>query len=182
MSKCYTGIGSRDTPRKVCDRMVEASLWLGRHGYTLRSGKARGADEAFQAGVQMIYPIRDNACEIYIPWKGFQGGRSCWDRWDIYNWPYQCFEIASKIHPAWEWCNDTARKLHARNVCQVLGRDLHSPSKFVIYWAKEKDNKVKGGTATAVNLAREHNIPTINMYLDGWNVKLRNVIEEIENV
>jgi len=48
-------------------------------------------------------------------------------------------------------CSDYAKKLHGRNVKQVLGDDLKTPSDFLLCWTKE--GKDVGGTRTAIVLA-----------------------------
>lgn len=55
-----------------------------------------------------------------------------------------------------------------RNIFQVLGKDLDTPSDFVVFWAKPIGNsgKVSGGTNTAVALALQESIPVFNMYND----------------
>lgn len=64
--------------------------------------------------------------------------------------------MAMAVHPAWEACKEGARKMHIRNVFQVLGRTLDSPSKMLIAWTRlDKHGNPKGGTATAINLARD---------------------------
>ena len=40
---------------------------------------------------------------------------------------------------------------------------MKSPVDFVLFWAPEENGVVKGGTATAVFLAREMKIPTFNL-------------------
>ena len=168
-SKFYTGIGSRETPDYIYSLMQALACNLAGKGYTLRSGKAKGADTAFQQGVQDYITQREIStcnCEIYIPWNGFEGGEGLWNAWDIADWPTEAYNMAAKIHPAWDKCSRGAEALHARNICQVLGMDLNTPSKFVVFYAKEYNGIVKGGTATAVNLARSRNIPTFNLYFD----------------
>lgn len=178
----YTGIGARKTPEHIKKVMSDVSAYLYLHNpvkYTLRSGKAAGADEAFQLGVQstMMGTKDKSACEIYIPWKKFKSSERLWDCWDISDWPEdECMYVASQVHPAWNRCTSAAKRLHARNVCQILGKDLNTPSDFVLFWAEEISGKVKGGTATAVNLARQNSIPTINMYFDNWKDKLRETV------
>lgn len=183
--KTYTGIGSRNTPPQTLIEIQRVAEELWGKGYTLRSGKAGGADRAFQLGVQEALLHSDKftppkEAEIYIPWKKFKGGEGLWNCWDISDWPDECYDIAKSIHPAWDKCSQGARKLHARNVCQVLGKDLESPSDFVLFCAEEVNGKVKGGTATAVNLAREYGIPTINMYFirgKHWYLELDEILE-----
>lgn len=172
--KCYTGIGSRDTPADVCNIMTKLAILLERDGYTLRTGGARGADSAFMKGADR-YTFRDAAIECYVPWKNFVSN-SQWKHWEILV-PYSsnewrwAEEVASSIHPAWERCSQAARKLHTRNVFQVLGTGMGHPSsysEFVLFWAEEDNNgNIKGGTRTAVELAKSYGIRCANLYKPG---------------
>ena len=63
----YTGIGSRSTPDEVLQQMRELGARLAHAGYTLRTGGARGADQAFEAGAESAH----GPCIIYLPWSGF---------------------------------------------------------------------------------------------------------------
>lgn len=184
MSKFYTGIGSRSTPEHILHEMSNVAFSLANSGWTLRSGKADGADRAFQLGVQEAFLLSDrtkpsNEAYIYTPWPKFKGGPNLWDCWDIVpnNWGV-CYEEASRIHPAWGKCSQGAKKLHGRNICQALGNHLPAvdPTLFVIYYAEEdKQGNPKGGTRTAVMLAKEYDIPTINMLHDDWGEQLKTV-------
>lgn len=175
MTNYYTGIGSRETPNDILDRMTRLGSWFSELDWVLRSGGAEGADRAFERGVRV-----GKQCDTYIPWKGFAKHSdnpmigSEFDTWE------EAQELASTIHPAWERCSRGAKALHARNVYQVLGSDLKTPSKFVVYYAKEtKTGEVSGGTRTAVMLARQHNIPCVNMLHDGWFDQLQKVWKEV---
>ena len=168
----YTGIGSRKTPPSILNEMELIARMLAEKGYTLRSGKADGADKAFQKGAERV---SGSVIEIYVPWKGFdQNNQVVSDRYDIVPTFINdlCPDIASTFHPNWGYCSPAAKKLHSRNVCQVLGDDLKTPSDFVLFYAEEKNGKVRGGTATAVAIARFYKITTINMYLDDWRPKV----------
>ena len=48
--KPYTGIGSRETPTAILDLMIAIGGVLAQRGFTLRSGGADGADDAFEQG------------------------------------------------------------------------------------------------------------------------------------
>ena len=164
-TKYYTGIGSRSTPENILENMTSYAKRLSLFGYTLRSGGADGADTAFEKG-----SLRN---EIYLPWHNFNGreGKS--------SIPIEAFDIAENIHPNWQACRDGARKLHARNIQQVLGKDLETPSEFVVYWAKESNGEVQGGTRTAVELARQHSIPTYNLGLDRDKKPFKNKMNKL---
>lgn len=151
----WTGVGSRSCPADICALMTRIGEALYEDGYVLRSGGADGADKAFEENVP------DDGVVIYRPW-GKPGPREALVPASVY---VEAEHMVSEVHPRWDLCNATARKLHVRNVCQVLGDDLKTPSKFLIFWAPEDrlTKQVQGGTATAVNLARKHNIPTYNL-------------------
>lgn len=122
-----------------------------RHGYTLRSGGAKGADYAFELGCDRVRGGR----EIFVPWDGFENRRM------EYGIPDKAFELAGLVHPAWEKLSEGARKLHARNCMQVLGPNLDDPSRMVICWTD--GGKMVGGTRTALKLAEDRKIPIHNL-------------------
>lgn len=185
----YTGIGSRETPPNILKKMKEIAFYLAQKDFTLRSGKAAGADAAFQLGVQEAWGVlQENTnpkglAEIYIPWPKFSSD-GLLNTWDICVTQKQIVDkaesIASVIHPAWDKCSQGAKKLHTRNIYQVLGQSLDKPSDFLICYAKPtKDGlHVQGGTATAVKLALENNIPVFNLYNEEALQQLRDFIKE----
>lgn len=146
----YSGVGSRETPPEVGQVMTKIAAFLYEEGYILRSGGAAGADTYFENGV----PDSDGK-HIYLPDKGFNKNSS-----ELYGVCDTALEIASKIHPAWHACRSYARLLHARNVYQVLGKDLNTPSRFLLCWTERGESK--GGTRTAIKLAEKHDIPVLN--------------------
>lgn len=179
----YTGIGSRETPDSVLELMENFSYRLSHLGWVLRSGKAAGADSAFQKGAQEYH--KDNLfvktpsqiAEIFIPWKGFKGGEELTNLYDItldqldnaypehkdMRWDW-----VKEVHGGWDKLSQGARKLHERNIHQLFGPNLGdaylNQSKFVVYYALEtRGGAPKGGTATAVNLAKKQGIRTINL-------------------
>lgn len=173
-----TVIGSRTTPQRVLNKMVEVNRWLMKCGVTLRSGAAGGADatvnQAYNENVNENIPSK--VPEVFIPWSSF--GKEIQG-----NVPYivqgdneKARKIAESIHPAWDRCSRGARALHTRNVCQILGSDLETPADVVLYWCREKLGKPTGGTATAVNLALSYTITCINMLHDDWAEKFRKAL------
>lgn len=147
MPNYYTGVGSRETPEDILRIMQSAASKLELAEYTLRSGGADGADAAFESGVATIK-------EIWVPWLGFNKSESK-------NLPSEnSYTIAEKLHPAWNRLTRGAKALHARNVHQILGSDLNTPSDFVLCYTH--DGATIGGTATAIKLATKLNIPVFN--------------------
>lgn len=150
----YAGIGSRETPPAIMQRMTNMAKKLDADGYTLRSGGAVGADSAFEEGSTKM--------EIFIPWIGYNG---IWtDDQHIHVTDgailYEAENIVANIHPKFHKLSIGARRLHTRNVFQILGADLKTPVDFVAYWCnRDVAGNPLGGTATAVNLAKKMGIP-----------------------
>lgn len=173
MSKLrFAGIGSRDTPNNILNYMFDMGMQLACQRVVLRSGKADGADLAFQHGyLAMADEGKRVSAEILLPWYTWQ--QSVDDRWDLLieddDTVHRAMQICSKVHPAWNKLKNSHKLLHTRNVFQILGSKLDSKEMvdFVIFWAPERGNVVQGGTATAVHLARKFGVPTFNMFNEG---------------
>ena len=170
----YAGIGSRDTPPLILEQMIGIATVLRGMGYVLRSGHADGADLAFEKGSQGVN-------QIWLPWVGFNykspqseglvrtGHYHIRDNW-------VADRIAETNHPNWAACGESARKLHTRNVYQVLGPGLgvvqqDTVSKFIVCWTK--DGKASGGTGQAIRIAEGCKIPVFNLFYD-------NALEQLE--
>lgn len=167
--KYYTGVGSRETPAEILKLIKRIACKLAEEGYHLRSGAADGADTAFEEGF-FDWLISTNGegpalASIYIPWAGFNSTKGV-------SYPEGVLKIggslaarliAEEVHPAWDKCSQGAKALHTRNVSQVLGDDLTTPSSFLICWAPPTKTGVKGGTNTAWQLAKRYNIPCFNL-------------------
>jgi len=150
--KYYTGIGSRQTPDNILILIKNIANYLCNKNYILRSGGADGADLAFESGA-------NDKKEIFIPWKGFNNSKS-----ELYNIPYEAFKIAEKFHPVWNKLSEPVKLLHARNVLQILGKDLKTLSSFVICWTK--NGGLAGGTAQALRIAKYYKLPIFNLYFE----------------
>ena len=151
----YTGIGPRKTPPDILDRMKVIADFLGKKGFTLRSGGADGADRAFEEGCD-TFPK-----EIFLPWKGFNENPSVYFLKRKSELSERCEAIAAALRPAWDNCNHAAKKLHARNVLQVLGWNLDTPSEFLVCWTP--DGTEFGGTATDIKLAKLYEVAVCNL-------------------
>jgi hypothetical protein len=173
----YTGVGSRETPAEVLNLMYDLAAKLGGRGYILRSGGADGADKAFEDGCCKV----DADMEIYLPWSGFNDHVHNPEKGyflpDLYEGG-EAFKIASGVHPAWDKLTQGAKRLHSRNVFQVLGHDLDTPSKFLVCYAKPVGDSVSGGTRTAVELAKKWNVPVVNLYHELCLDRVKRYLEE----
>jgi hypothetical protein len=140
----YAGIGSRETPFEIINLMRLIGQFYARNGWLLRSGGARGADDAFEQGCDE----RRGPKEIFTP--RMSDSNPAWE---------QC---ASAFHPAWERCNPYARKLHARNMPIVLGCRLDQPAACVVCWTK--GGGATGGTGQALRAAAHYGVPVFNLF------------------
>lgn len=162
----YAGIGSRQTPADVLDLITQLAGALASGGWTLRSGHARGADQAFEAGA-------GERSEIYLPWPDFElETRTIIGT--VITSPIElgqaAYEIAARYHPYWDHLKPGARHLHARNVGQILGQDLQTPSGFVVCWTRDGSldgcGRESGGTGQALRIASAYGIPVYNLARD----------------
>lgn len=195
----YTGIGSRKTPDEVLYLMEDTAFRLAEIGFVLRSGKAAGADAAFQKGLQRFSSTWGSGsthrlAEIYVPWKGFKGGEGLASSWDMSledidkEFPQHSemrWDWVKEVHGGWDKLTQGARKLHERNIHQLFGRNLGdaylNQSKFVIYYAEDtRAGNPKGGTATAVNLAKKQGIRTLNLLHENNRVILEKFLCDLE--
>lgn len=164
----YAGIGSRETPREVFDRFKRIASELAIKGYTLRSGGAKGADQAFELGCDMECGFK----EIYLPWIGFEGSNS-----ELYDITDEAMFVASEFHPYWNNLTQGARKLQARNGYQVLGYEFDEPSKFIICYTR--GGKGNGGTGQAIRIAKAYAIPVFDFGNEDAEDKLREYLKMI---
>lgn len=162
-NKIYTGVGSRDVPEDIYKLLQALGRKLATQGYALRSGGAVGCDTAFYEGCKEA----GGMSTIFTPWEGFNNlyGENiiCLD--DIpQNLIYRAEWEARQVHPMFDKLTQGAKKLHTRNVFQVLGVGLGKPSDFLVCYAPVQGNSVRGGTRTAVELAKVYNIPVYNVF------------------
>lgn len=172
--KIYAGVGARKTPPEILNQMYDIAGDLACLSYKLRSGGAEGADEFFYKGNGHLA----GGMEIFLPKEKFRGFRSQVfpdGSFITHEISSEAFEMAEELLGPSHWANlGDFKCFHARNCHQVLGANLDSPVDFVLCWTP--GGKTTGGTATAIKLARRHNIPVINMATEGWKQKLEELI------
>lgn len=174
--KHFAGIGSRETPPEVLKLLTDLTFQLCSRGLILRSGGAVGADAYCELGARNANSVP----EIYLPWPGFNGLLSG----DGYRTIADdrlpdAMRIAEQYHPNWASCSYGAKKMHTRNVAQILGGNLDTPSLFVLCWAPVKEGRVQGGTGQAVRIAQALAIPVFNLFDPGATQKLRQFLLEV---
>lgn len=147
----YTGVGSRQTPKNVQRKFYIIGRVLGKKGIVLRSGHAPAADMAFENGCDDVKGPK----EIYLPWRGFNESNS-----NLYRITQEGIDLATKYCPYLPYVKIGTKKLLTRDVYQVLGYSLKEKSDFLICWT-ENGEKI-GGTAMAIKIAEDFNIPIFN--------------------
>jgi hypothetical protein len=126
--------------------MTHIARFLGSKGWTLRSGGAIRADQAFEDGARRKEIFRPN-----------------------HRLPEEAFTIAARYHPKWSDLPDYEKRLHARNTLQILGSRCDDPSAFVLCWTPDgsvgKTTAKTGGTGQALRIAHAYNVPIFNLRL-----------------
>lgn len=170
----YAGIGSRTTPANVMAKMTEVAAWLAKHGYTLRSGHADGADTAFENGADTAFEeMTEEQKESFTAKEIFTAN----DVTDTTR------AIAKEIHPKPSALRKFVLDLMAQSTNQVFGKNLDSPVDFVLTWtpdgavSTEQRSMKTGGTGQAIDMASRKGIPVINMANKGWGDELRSVLK-----
>ncbi len=160
------GVGSRETTTDKLEQMSRISKQFSKlEGAILRSSGAIGADQAFENSWK-------GKKEIFLPWNGYE---------DKFHNPSKGFilpkmderheKLAASVHPVWDRLKQGAKKMHTRNVCQVLGENLDTPATLLVCWTV--GGQLKGGTATAIKLALNASIPVYNLAIESDVEKLR---------
>lgn len=179
MPKIITIIGSRLTPQRELDFTTAIAQEFAGSGWILRSGAAKGMDKAGEAGFDK------GIKEIYLPWRGFDGHTSPLIAPDFPNW-----EVAVKLmlylHPnaAAVKQKQSLVKLLARDVYQILGADLATPSDLVLCWTP--GGELIGGTALALRVCSWYQqetgkeIPIINIGALGIEASKEKLAEYLE--
>lgn len=89
---------------------------------------------------------------------------------------------AASVHGGWHNCDEAARGQHSRNVHQVFGYQLDTPVQAVITWCRlNHAGQPLGGTATAIKLARQADIPVLNLYQtdhDSFLASIRSLLQQ----
>jgi hypothetical protein len=140
--KYYAGVGSRETPIDIQLLMADIADFMGRKQFILRSGGAKGADDAFERGAKNSgHPF-----EIFRPEDATP----------------EAIEIAKNCHPNWNACDEFAKKAHGRNSMILFGEGLRTPANMVICWTPR--GEIIGGTGQTIRMAKDYFIRVINLF------------------
>ena len=151
----YAGVGARKTPAPVLDAMKDMATYLAGRGWHLRTGGAKGADDAFARAA----PAERRT--VYLPWRGYNGWSETEGRALTAQELRSLRAAAEPHHPAWQRCPARVRDLHARNVAILVGVNMREPVRAMVCWSE--GGRVEGGTGMAIRLARHYRIPVLNL-------------------
>jgi len=152
MKKIYTGIGSRETPKHILQVMTDIASYLADRGWTLRSGGAQKADQAFQLGAKKK--------EIYLPKDGFEGWRV--DNKEFFVPEYDEY-YPRLYHPKFKSLSADGRLFMSRNTNQILGKDINNPVLTDVVFCWTWNGSDAGGTGQAIRIANDLKIPVLNL-------------------
>ncbi len=117
--------------------------------------------------------------EIFVPWPGFNDAPKNDNRYLVPELSAELLQFAEIHHPNWGACSRGAKRLHARNGCQVAGLDLRTPVDMVVCWTPGGSGS--GGTGQAIRMAKSLNIPVFDLARqDDWQglVEFSNRLEQ----
>lgn len=160
-----TFVGSRKTPTRVVDEYQNLAQILVENGCIVRSGNAQGFDQTIAK-----VPVENR--EIYLPYANFGTQLKNYQnvfvpKTEFANWN-EAVSIVKKLHPN-KNLTDIQLLYLARDVYQVLGKDLQTPSDLIICWTEDGASqpheltRKTGGTAMALRVAFHYNIPVMNI-------------------
>ncbi len=166
MIKYYTGIGSRQVPKAIYNKIMSIAGILSVKGWSLRSGGAKGCDTAFEIGSILVSKINND--EVYKRHDATPQSK------ELLKLVIDSLNKEQQTNIIYENISSYVQNLLARSMLQVLGRNLDNPSEFVICYTPNGE-KV-GGTRYAIQLAEMKNIPIINI---GSSTYINKTAEEI---
>jgi len=141
MTNVYAGVGSRKAGGKTLMAIQELAKGMAFNGWFLRSGGAKGCDQAFAHGHFTVSPASGTV---------YHANDATVD----------ALELASKFHPNWDNLPTYVRKLMGRNAMILLGDYLDTPADLVLCWTQYGIET--GGTGHTLRMARYYHIPIVN--------------------
>jgi len=145
-------VGARSTPPEILRWMEKMGAELVRRGFSIISGNASGADQAWVRGGNDVDPAKVKLC---LPWRSFEAQAihpgnvvAVLDELQSSE-KVSYFHLAAKYHPAWDQLMLGARKLHARNAMIV------EPAQELVGYV-DHSRPGGGGAGMAFRLADGH--------------------------
>jgi hypothetical protein len=178
----YAGIGSRETPDNILKIMTQCAVLLAHDGFICSTGGAIGADQAFAQGSN----VAGGTTHLHLPWKSYE------EEWVnslegdnrlyvLAKHDVDAYHSVETYHPSYDKIQDKRGviALHARNYNIITKPER---VKFIICWTK--DAEYSGGTAQAMRIADDLDIPIYNLgnidTLFAFKKQIKNRYNEIE--
>jgi hypothetical protein len=157
-------IGSRALNLEEQDLCFKIGKFLSKD-YIIKTGNAKGADQAYARGVNLIDPKR---LYLYLPWKTYNLEALVNGNAILYEPEKEWFNIAKETHLFWDSLGYGGKALHARNVGIVENVE------FVIAFP---NNSNGGGTVMGMRLATKNNIPVYNLREENEKIRWQYLVE-----
>lgn len=171
-TRFVAGIGARDTPAPMLEKLRDIGTIMAKAGCVLRSGGADGADKFCEDG----WDAAGGEKEIFLSWDGMNDRRP--DNNSVFAFAYkdndpEAVIARSYYHrtPAkpdgdaekWARLGRGGRSHMTRNTNQMLGPNPgHSPqTDLVLCWTK--NGQIVGGTGQALRIAQDKGVPILNL-------------------
>ena len=161
-----TLVGSRVVPNHIESIAFRIGQKLAESGERMRSGGAHGMDHTWELAYRSVGKKR--LMNIILPTELFNGKFSNKDYYTFIG-DYddtllkKADSIIQEVHEYYDDLNGFSYWAHIRNVFQVLGEDLESPSTETFLYAPINGCSVKGGTRSAFEISKLYGIPTHNL-------------------
>lgn len=185
-------VGSREAPTEALTMARDLGRALTDRGIAVSSGDADGMDLAGYEGAVTSPSFDLVGARIFlhkspVHYKTrpprYADERIFFNASRFHNWE-QAQALAFEARGSFEGLYEGGIALHTRNAYQILLDDLQSPVGAAVYWARPvgKKGNVKGGTNTAVQLARRFNVPSTNLYTDEGMLKIERYIQRSREI
>lgn len=168
----WCGVGSRDVPEAIAPFLIWAGHCMALLGGVLSTGDADGSDSLFLLGYLNGKTEEMPPAQIYFtklknqrglphdPIKGYHEAE-CYETYEAAK------TLAFRARGSFEGLFPSGIGLHTRNSMQVLSETLEDPVWVTLFYARPvgKQDKVDGGTNTAVQISVMSNVKKVNFYV-----------------
>ena len=155
MYKKITGVGSRKTPENILRKMKSISSFCTKNDIIVRTGDAKGADEAFRDGASDKINLYVYSPNNYLPY---------WTK-----------AFVEYFHPNPKALNEYAYKLMQRNCLQILGENGDNPSDLLVCYTPS--GGFEGGTGQTMRICEFYDIPIYNLYNNYNQYELKKMLK-----
>jgi hypothetical protein len=159
----YTAAGNRKAPGAALALCHVVGRELAARGLTLRTSDELGVDCAFADGHHETWLNGKNVRLAFVT----KAGTNPHAAHDLAGErPTRlALDLAAQVLGGATWLKirESSRWVHGLAVERLLGRDLLTPSRFLLCWSQTVDPAAQHGTRVLARVARERNIPVLNL-------------------